>query len=247
MFSAGGEVRLKRQYRWKKGVNGICPADQVLGIDQSVVSPGARELCCLMGVASDFDQAKSDLKRVGGMTLSKERLRQVTESEGHTVRKARDSGQLPAAWSAEQAKLPDGRTRVYVGVDGVMTPAVTQAEKDKRRQKHVTRRQQRGKAGIGNSKPLPPAKPGSNEKYKEKKIGVFYDQDKRLRHVFATEDRCDDFGPLLSSHAMQVGLEKADETVCLIDGALDLPAGLCGTVVHPVHPAGLFPLGSART
>ena len=71
-----------------------------------------------------------------------------------------------------------------------MTPAVTQAEKDKRRRKHVTARQQRGKAGIGNQKPLPPAKPGADEKYKEKKIGVIYNQDKTLRHGFATEACC---------------------------------------------------------
>src|SRR5258708_7368909 len=92
VLSAAGEIRLSRQYRWKKGVGGLCPADAALGIEQSDVSVGARELCSLMGVAGDFDQSRHDLKRVGGLSLSKERLRQVTEGEGKNVRKVRDSG-----------------------------------------------------------------------------------------------------------------------------------------------------------
>ena len=227
VLSAGGAIRLSRQYRWKKGVGAACPADAALGIEHSDVSPGARELCALMGIGGDFDQAGRDLKRVGGLSLSKERVRQVTEAEGKNVRAVRDSGQLPAAWSADQAKLPNGHSRVYVGGDGVMTPEVTQAEKDKRRQGHITRRQQRGKAGVGNLKPLPPSKAGSDEKYKEKKIGLFYNQDKTCRHAFATEARCEKFGPLLNSYAMQIGLEKADEVICLIDGATWLYRQIC--------------------
>lgn len=219
VLSAGGEMRLFRQYRWKKDVGGLCPADRAIGISQSNVSPGARELCCLMGISSDFDQARSDLKRVGGLSLSKERLRQLTEGEAATARQLRDQGRLPAALGVQDAKLPDGTTRLYVGVDGVMTPAVTQGEKDKRRQKCITARQQRGKAGVGNLKPLPQAKPGSDERYKEKKLGVIYNQDKTRRHVFATEATAEDFGPLLATHAKTVGLEKVDQTICLIDGA----------------------------
>jgi hypothetical protein len=45
----------------------ICPADVALGIERSNVSPGARELCTLMGLSQDFDQARADLKRVGGL------------------------------------------------------------------------------------------------------------------------------------------------------------------------------------
>lgn len=231
VFSAGGKFRLRRQYRWEKGVGGVCPADEALGIEQSDVSPGARELCCLMGIGGDFDQARDDLKRVGGLSLSKERLRQVTEGEGCRVRKVRDGGQLPAAWSAADAKLPDGRSRIYVGVDGVMTPAVTQTEKDKRRKGHITRRQQRGKNGVGNLKPLAAPKPGSDEKFKEKKIGVFYNQDKSLRHAFATEGTSEQFGPLLNSYARQVGFEKADETLCLVDGAVWIYRQVCSALL----------------
>lgn len=147
------------------------------------------------------------------------------------MRTIRDTGQLPAAWSADQAKRPDGRSRVYGGVDGVMAPAVTQQEKDKRRRQHITRRQQRGAAGLDNTKPLAPAKAGSDEKYKEMKIGVFYDQDKSRRHAFATEAHSDRFGPLLASYARQIGLEKADETIGVIDGAVWIFRQMCLALV----------------
>lgn len=227
MLSAGGELRLERKYFWSKSGGGACPADGLVGVEQSDVTPGARQLCSLMGIGQDFDQARRDLKRVGGLSLSKERLRQIVEAEGQQVRQARDSGELPAAWSAQQAKLPDGRTRVYGGVDGVMAPTVTQGEKDKRRQQHVTRRQQRGKAQLGNTRELPTAKPGSDERFKEMKIGIFYDQDKTHRHVLATEKLSKDFAPLLASHARQIGFERAEQTICLFDGAVWIYQQVC--------------------
>jgi hypothetical protein len=219
VLTAGGEVRLQRQYFWSREAGGVCPADALAGVEQSNVTPGARQLCCLMAIGQDFDQAGRDLSRVGGLSVGRERLRQITEIEGKRARQARDAGDLPAAWSASEAKLPDGQSRVYGGVDGVMAPTVTQVEKDKRRQNHITRRQQRGKTGVGNTKQLPPPKPGTDEKFKEMKIGVFYDQDKTRRHAFATEKLSGDFGPLLAHHAKQIGFERADQTLCLFDGA----------------------------
>jgi hypothetical protein len=108
-----------------------------------------------------------------------------------------------------------------------MTPTVTQAEKDKRRKNHAIRRQQRSAAGVGNLKPLPPSRGGADEKYKEKKVGVFYNQDKTLRHVFVTAGTCEAVGPLLKNHAAGIGFEKADQTVCLIDGAVWIYRQVC--------------------
>jgi hypothetical protein len=227
VLTAGGEVRLKRCYFWNGKAGGSCPADALLGVDGPNITPGARQLCCLMAIGQDFDQASADLLKVGGLAVGREKLRQITEGEGKAVQQVRGQGQLPAAWSAQQAKLPDGRSRVYGGVDGVMAPMVAQAEKDKRRQQHITRRQQRGKAKVGNTKGLPPPKPGTDERYKEMKIGVFYDQDRKHRHAFATEKLGDDFGPLLKVHARQIGFGQADQTICLFDGAVWILHQVC--------------------
>jgi hypothetical protein len=227
VLTAGGEVRLQRKYFWSKAGGGVAPGDGLAGVEDSDVTPGARQLCSLMGIGQDFDQSRRDLKRVGGLSVGKERFRQLVEGEGERVRQTRDSGELPAAWSADKAKRPDGRTRVYGGVDGVMAPTVTQVEKDKRRQQQVTRRQQRGKAQVGNAKALPPPKPGSDERFKEMKIAVFYDQDKSHRHVLATEKLSKDFGPLLAGYAKQIALERADQTICLFDGAVWIHQQVC--------------------
>jgi len=232
VLTAGGEVRLERDYRWSKQTGGGCPVDELLGVGSSNVTPGARQLCCVMGIGQDFDQARLDLAKVGGLSVGKERLRQIVEAEAHQVRRARDVGELPAAWTACDAKvcdakLDDGCSRIYGGVDGVMTPTVTQEEKDKRRRQHIIRRQQRGKAGIGNTRDLPPGRPGSDEKFKEVKIGIFYDQPKQHRHIFATEDKSKRFAPLLSGYAAQIQFENAAQTLCLFDGAVWIYRQVC--------------------
>jgi len=145
--------------------------------------------------------------------VGKEKLRLLVEREAAKITQARNGGDLPAAWTSAEAKL-DARkkgspTRVYVGVDGVMAPTVTQLEKDKRRKNHSIRRQQRSASGVGNAKPLPAARKGSDQRYKEMKIGLFYDQPKQHRHAFATEGDCEAFGPLLKEHARQVAFERA--------------------------------------
>ena len=219
MLTADGEVRLERKYFWSEGCGGVCPADELSGIAQGGISPGAAELCCLVGIGQDFAQAAEDLKRVGGLAVSKERLRQVVEETARQARGLRDGGRLAPAWTAPQAKREDGQSLVYAGIDGVMAPTVTETEKRKRRQQQVARRRQRAKAGVGNVKPLPPRRRGSDERFKEMKIGVFYDQAKERRHAFVSEEDGEGFGRLLGAHAAQIRLEAADKKLSLTDGA----------------------------
>ena len=115
---------------------------------------------------------------------------------------------------------------VYAGIDGVMAPTVTQAEKDQRRQKQITRRQQRGKAGVGNTRPLPQRRAGSDERFKVMKIGIVYDQAKQRRHAFVSEEDGKAFGQLLGDHAAQIHLEAADPKLSLTDGAKALLAAI---------------------
>jgi hypothetical protein len=219
VLTAGGEVRLYRKYFWSKACGGVCPADELSGVAQASISPGARELCCLMGIGQDFAQAAEDLKRVGGLSVSKERLRGVVEDTARQARDTRDRGRLAPAWTAPQAKLDNGQSLVYAGIDGVMVPTVTEVEKGKRRQEQITRRQQRGKAALDNARPLPPRRPGSDERFKEMKIGIFYDQAKERRHAFVSEEDGKAFGELLGAHAAQIRLEAADKKLSLTDGA----------------------------
>jgi len=236
VLSVGGEVELGRRYFWAKGAGGVYPVDAAAGVDDDDgphggVSPGAREVLCRLGMVEDFAGAAEDARRIGNLPVGRERLRQVVEAEAAAVTAARDGGRVPAAWSAADARVTPGDaagpTRVYEGTDGVMAPTVTQAEKDKRRRAHAVRRQQRSAAGVGNARELAPARPGTDEKHKEMKIGVFYDQHKRHRHAFATAADSKAYGPLLKEYARQVGFDAADQQLSLVDGAKWIATQVC--------------------
>jgi hypothetical protein len=208
-----GAVSIRRRYFWSRATGGLCPLDQPLGVDDNTATCGARRVCCTLGVIHDFDQAAQDLYAIAGIRISAEKLRQLVEQEGREVVAARLSGALEPAWSAPQAE------RVYVGVDGVLVRTVTQAEKKKRRQQHQARREDRQRAGLGNSKSLPPLRSGTTDNFKEMKIGLFYDQEKTCVLTFATQEDHIGFGHLLGNQAMQLDLGQADESISLTDGA----------------------------
>jgi hypothetical protein len=228
VLTAAGEVVLRRRYFWGRGCGGRCPSDERAGIAAATVSAGARELCCVTGLSSDFRAAAANLKRVGGLAVCPERLRQVVEREAAAVAAGRDAGRIAAAWSARGGGggvVGGGggggleRGRLYVGVDGLLVRAVTGAEKDKRRKAHVARRRRRDQAGTGNLRPLPARRAGADQAFKEVKFGVFYDQPKDRRHLLATRGDGAELGRVLRLHAGQVGIDHARQRVALTDGA----------------------------
>jgi hypothetical protein len=226
-------VALARRYFWGKGQGGVTPADEVLGIGDRGVSPGAREVICRLGIVEDFAGAAEDARRIGNVPVCKEKLRQIVEAEGARVTQVREQGTLKAAWTQADARVEGtGQTRVYAGIDGVMAPMVTRGEKDKRRKEQVIRRQMRVKQGLKNARPLPPKQAGHPEKYREMKIGVFYDQDKRHRHCFATAKRWQGFTRLLGIYAGQVDFAKAGEALTLTDGARWILSSICMVLAY---------------
>jgi len=158
VLTADGAIELKRPYFWGKDQGGVCPADDPVGIEAGRTSPGAREILCRLGMVQDFGQAADDARRIGNIPVCKEKLRQIAEREAANITRGRNDGTIRAAWTSAdaQVKIDPGAprlTRVYAGVDGVMAPIVTAAEKEKRRKNQVIRRQQRLQTGIGNASP----------------------------------------------------------------------------------------------
>ena len=107
---------------------------------------------------------------------------------------------MPAAWQGTACRVtPDGPSRVYVGVDGVMVPMVTTTEKQLRASRRRRCRGPKRRRG----------RQGHRERYKEFKLAGFYDQDKTHRHVMATGGNPDALGRVLRRDGRRFGIAEA--------------------------------------
>jgi hypothetical protein len=209
-------VRVERTCWHCPGRGSSTPADAFVDAAEATVSLGARELACRLNQgARSFDKAAENLARAAQVRLSGEKLRQLVEAEGRAVLAAQRSGDFDLGWSAADCATEAGPTRVYLGSDGVKVPVVTDAEKRARRQKVREKRRRRGRK----CRPLPRAKAGADQKYKEFKIVAYYSEGQEHRHVAGTRDDHEAAGRLMRRDAARIRLDRADEKVANIDGA----------------------------
>ena len=225
-MTINGRVSLRR-IRWHGTGDGSCtPLDVYFDKAEQTISVGAREIGCrLNGDSKNFDKAAENLARSAQIYTSGETLRVMIETEGRQVLKAQQSGALVIPWTAadcqtapvltEDGKTTAGPTRIYMGSDGVMVPMVTDEEKKQRRQKIKEKRRRRGKK----AQPLPKAKPGADQKYKEFKIVAYYDETQEHRIVAGTKGDCVEAGVVMRRLATRIHLEEADEKIGNIDGS----------------------------
>lgn len=216
MLTINGRVCLRR-VRWHCPEEGSeTPIDRLLDQTERTISEGVREMACRVNQgASSFAKAAEDLSRTAHIDVSKETLRQLIEGEGKAVVRAMRQGELAPDWSATDCTTPQQTTRVYLGCDGVKVPLVTDEEKKKRRQSIHQKRRRRGRK----CKPLPRAKAGADNAYKEFKVGYMYDEQKQRRFVGVTAGNHEAAGRMLRRMADRIELEHAEERVALIDGA----------------------------
>ena len=216
MLTINGRVRLLR-VRWHCPEEGSeTPADVLLDQTEQTISEGVREMACRVSQGTtSFQKAAANLWRTAHIRTSKETLRQLVEAEGRIVLNAMQRDELVPDWSAKDCTTKQDVTRIYLGCDGVKVPLVTDAEKKKRRQKVRDKRRRRGRK----CKPLPPAKAGADNAYKEFKVGYLYDEPKDHRLVGVTAGNHEAAGRMLVRMGRQVELPRADQRVAIIDGA----------------------------
>jgi len=216
VLTVNGRVRLWRRRWHSPGEGTSTPLDSWVDAVEASISLGVREMACrLNGDGKNFDKSATNLARTAQVELSGETLRVLVETEGKRVAKAQKSGQLPVNWAAPDCQTDSGTTRVYFGSDGVMVPLVTDAEKKARRQKIKAKRQQRG----CKARPLPAAKAGADQKYKEFKIVAYYDETQAHRLVNGTRGDCEVAGRLMRREAGRIRLDQADEKIGNVDGS----------------------------
>jgi hypothetical protein len=216
VLTINGKVRLRR-VRWYSPEDGSeTPIDRWLDEAEVTISEGVREMACRVSQGTTSFVAGADLLfRTAHVKVSKETLRQLVEHEGKEIVQAMQQAELNPTWSAEDCVTPQETTRIYAGCDGVRVPLVTEEEKQKRRQKVRRRRRESGRR----RRPLPRAKVGADNAYKEFKVGFLYDETKRHRYVGVTAGNHEAAGRMLDRMSVQVGMRGADERIALIDGA----------------------------
>jgi len=121
----------------------------------------------------------------------------------------------PPASAAATAPPVVADTRVYLGSDGVKVPLITAVEKQRRRQKVKQKRRRRGRK----CRPLPKAKPGADQRYKEFKIVTYYDETQDHRHVSVTQGDHEVAGKRMRRDAGRIRLDRAEDKVAIVDGA----------------------------
>jgi hypothetical protein len=204
---------VRRRIYWSQEHGSRAPIDEWLGIATGGYSPGVREMCCREAAHSSFRQAASDLARVGQIRVSHGTLQQIVERQGTAAAQALQLGQLRPDWSSEDCLTDDGKqTCVITGADGVKVPLVTEAEKAKRRRLRRRRgpKARRRRRRIGR---------GSDQPYKEFKIVAFYDPSKDHQYALGTSGDHRALGRLMRRAAGRVGLDQADVSYSVTDGA----------------------------
>ncbi len=216
VLTINGRIRVRR-VRWHCPQEGAStPADRWLEAAETSISRGVVELCCRLNQGSNsFAATAENLKHAANLSLGKETLRQLVEAEGKQIAQATRRATLVPNWSANDCESAEGRSRVYLGCDGVKVPLVTEVEKQKRRKTVRQKRQRRGRR----CKPLPRRQRGADNAYKEFKVALLYDESKQHRYVDVTGGNHEVAGRMMRRMASHVRMREADERVCLIDGA----------------------------
>jgi hypothetical protein len=222
LLTINGRIALSHRRYAASGVGSCYPLDSWLDRAEDTISLGVREMACRLNLASrNFDKAAENLGRAAQIHLSGEFLRQIVESEGKAVKRAVEAGQVPTDWQASECPAldkdgkPTERSRVYLGSDGVMIPHVTDKEKRARRERTKAKRRRCGKK----RRPLPKARHGADQSFKEFKIVTLYDDAGEHRVVSVTRNNCEEAGRLMRRDAGRVGLDKADDKVGVVDGS----------------------------
>jgi hypothetical protein len=222
ILSVLGRVKVVRQWWHAPRIGSVAPVDEVIDSSGATVTLGVREMACRLNDGStSFDKTAANLLRAALIRMSGEQLRKVVLVQGQAVLEAQKANTVPPSFRAAECvvdktlPLVDQTSRVYVGVDGVMVPVVTEAEKVKRRKAVRQKRSRSGKR----ARPLLPRVKGSDQSFKEFKAIVFYDESKQRWHTLLSRSVRRQVGALVRREASRLGLRHASEKVALVDGA----------------------------
>lgn len=120
-----GQIRLKRRVYGSK--EGVCRADEVLGLPADGWMRSVKELASALGVSSEFAHANRILNRWSGVAVSEKTLANHVERYGAELNHQESAQTSPAVCPivssvSAAACAPPSRPVLYIGADGIHTP-----------------------------------------------------------------------------------------------------------------------------
>ena len=220
VLTINGRVDVFRRHFHSPISGSVVPADERFNHSGTTITFGVREMGArLNNDAASFDRAAGNLERAAQISISGERLRQMVQTDGRQILAAQQANEVTPAFTATDCVVdpvhPDGATRIYNGVDGVMVPVITEGEKQRRRE---TVEQKREANGVPIDS-LPERKAGCDESFKEFKAIVFYDELGSLWHETLRFCRRPETGDVIRTEAARLNFDAADERVSNVDRA----------------------------
>ena len=186
------------------------PGDELLGVQNTSFSPGAKRMMARAGSRTSFADAEEDLRIYAGIKVNRKDVERIAESVGDEIeawmREKRDEAikqEDEAAPRAHGGKVPV----MYVSFDGTGVP--------------MRRAELLGRRGKG---------PDGSAKTREVKLGCVFtqtttdDRGKPVRDPDTTTydgaiESSDEFGWRIYAQALLRGIEHAENVVVLTDGA----------------------------
>jgi hypothetical protein len=223
-----GRISIRRRW-WHSPTDGsVACLDDYLTPAGDHVSVGVREMLCRINNGkTSLRQAAADLARTAQVKMSSEQLRQLVEAEGGRVLRVQDAGEIEPGISPADCEVAGkpGTTRIDMGMDGVMIPIVTDAEKQKRRENVVRNRRQAERAGK-KLRLLPPRPRGADQGFQEFKTIVFFNEANTKCHVLLSRRLRTQMGAIVKREARRVRFQAVQRRIANVDGASWIPPQL---------------------
>jgi hypothetical protein len=188
------DIRLLRAYYYCCDCGaGQVPMDEVLDIEGSTFSPGAREAICLLDAQRSFETGRDLLERLSGVRMHEEEGRLLAHEKGRELERQTQE-ELRNVWQPKKPvprEIAQTPQRLYFSPDG--TTVLTQEEKWKE-----------AKMGTVFSTDIPDK-----------------GQDPQRLHTryAATMGNAEDLGKRLYVEALKLGLAEQTQVVVVADGA----------------------------
>jgi hypothetical protein len=212
-ISVLGLIPLERAYYYcGRCGQGLAPFDQAVGLTPKHLTPGAERLSCLAGLLSDsFEEAAEKvLPEMAAVRLSESTAQRVTEAAGQRLKQLQTAGHTlgsprPWDWHTDAS----GRTCAYVSIDAIgVAQQAADGGRAEGRMPYV--------AMVFN--PLPDPPDGAAARVPPTALRPSGVAARQQARYLAGLCPLDELGPLLRKQANQVGMERAQRWIAVIDG-----------------------------